>query len=372
MTPTLHSQAKPMTDLSLLEKCAKARMGRHNLFDAIRLYAATQVLIQHGAHHLAFTPAPLVASLFSLPGVPLFFSISGFLVGISCLRFNGRWGEYIWHRALRIFPALWFCLIISCLILISFGKGSFLLSPTGIAWLAGQATIVQFFNPSQLRDFGVGVVNGSLWTIPVEIQFYIVLPILVAMATYWVKRRRARLAAVIMILVGASSLLFKALILERVLNPESLLAKLCEVSFLPHLFQFLIGFSCLLPLALFGRRKATIGLIVVGLICLSVSASFPGVAPLVKPWALAALPIGIGLIPVDLLRGFDVSYGLYLFHMPIANALLASEVAPGVAVLVYFFASYLIAAFSWRFLENPVLSLKSKIPSFLAGAAPVS
>jgi peptidoglycan/LPS O-acetylase OafA/YrhL len=354
-----------MPTLSLLDKCMQIRMGRHNLFDAIRLYAATQVLIQHGAHHLEFTPAPLVSSFFSLPGVPLFFSISGFLVGLSCLRHKEKWGEYIWHRALRIFPALWLCLLVSCLILIAFGHGSFLLSPTGIAWLVGQATIVQFFNPSQLRDFGVGVVNGSLWTIPVEIQFYIVLPILVTVASYWVNRRRARLAAAFMISVATASLLFKSFILERVLNPESLLAKLCEVSFVPHLFQFLIGFSCLLPLALFGRRKATVGLIIVGLICLYISTYFPDSAPLFKPWALAALPIGIGLIPVDLLRGFDISYGLYLFHMPIANALLASKVSAIFPVPSYFFASYLIAAFSWCFVEKPALSLKSRVPLFL-------
>ncbi|MCP9823738.1 acyltransferase [Cyanobium sp. L1E-Cus] len=357
-----------MTASSLLDKCIDIRLGRHNLFDAIRLYAATQVLIQHGAHHLEFIPASIVSAFFSLPGVPLFFSISGFLVGLSCLRFKGRWGEYIWHRALRIFPALWLCLFISCLILIAFGKGSFLLSLTGMVWLAGQATVVQFFNPSQLRDFGVGVVNGSLWTIPVEIQFYIVLPILVTVATYWVKRCRARLVAACMISLATASLLFKLIILDSVLNPESLLAKLFEVSFVPHLFQFMIGFSCLLPLAIFGRRKATIGLIAFGLICLSVSTSFPDFAPLFKPWALAALPIGIGLIPVDLLRGFDVSYGLYLFHMPIANALLASSVAPSLAIPIFFSASYLIAAFSWCFLEKPALSLKSKIPSFLAGS----
>lgn len=144
---------------SLVEKCSVVRLGRRNLFDLIRLYAAIQVMIDHGSSHLDFDLPPVLNIIFSLSGVPIFFSISGFLVGLSCLRLAGRYKEYAWHRVLRIYPALWICLLVSCLVLFAFGQSLFLLSPTGFSWLVGQATIVQFFNPSQLRDFGVGVIN---------------------------------------------------------------------------------------------------------------------------------------------------------------------------------------------------------------------
>lgn len=39
-------------------------------------------------------------------------------------------------------------------------------------------SVVQFYNPDLLRGYGVGVLNGSVWTIPVELQYYAVLPLL--------------------------------------------------------------------------------------------------------------------------------------------------------------------------------------------------
>ena len=86
---------------TFIEKCSAVRLGRHNLFDVVRFCAAVQVMISHGASHLGFDLPPVVQNFFSLPGVPIFFSISGFLVGLSCLRLAGRYKEYAWHRVLR-------------------------------------------------------------------------------------------------------------------------------------------------------------------------------------------------------------------------------------------------------------------------------
>ena len=39
-------------DQDLLQRCAQLRLGRNNLFDLVRLYAAVQVLLVHGQAHL--------------------------------------------------------------------------------------------------------------------------------------------------------------------------------------------------------------------------------------------------------------------------------------------------------------------------------
>lgn len=49
-------------------------------------------------------------------------------------------------------------------------------------------SFVQFYNPDWLRGFGTGVLNGSLWSIPVELQYYVLLPFLIGSTEYWARK----------------------------------------------------------------------------------------------------------------------------------------------------------------------------------------
>lgn len=153
---------------------------RVNNFDLLRLFASVQVAFFHTSTHLRAPidwPLPLVV-LFgeALPGVPMFFVISGFLISASWEK-NNSWALYARNRCLRIFPALWVCLGVSIVTAAVFGGVDFLRLEV-LPWIAAQLTVVQFYNPAFLREYGVGVLNGSLWTIPVELQFYLLLPVL--------------------------------------------------------------------------------------------------------------------------------------------------------------------------------------------------
>lgn len=155
-----------------------AKISRENNFDLIRLFAASQVLIGHGLSHLECGSKGHLLALF--PGVIMFFVISGFLISSSFDR-NPKLKNYIRNRFLRIFPALWCCFFVTLICLLVFGyvnKAS-LTSTSFWAWAAGQISIGQFYTPDFLRSYGVGTPNGSLWTIPVELSFYILLPLIV-------------------------------------------------------------------------------------------------------------------------------------------------------------------------------------------------
>ncbi|MEI8021293.1 MAG: acyltransferase, partial [Schlesneria sp.] len=156
---------------------------RPNNFDLIRLLAALQVVYCHTCWHLGITSGigdPTLANFIHwFPGVPIFFTISGFLISRSWER-SDNWREYATKRVLRIYPALWVQLAVGILITTAFGvvTPSLATCPSFGLWIVAQSTFVQVYNPSFMRGFGLGVLNGSLWTIPVELGFYVSLPIL--------------------------------------------------------------------------------------------------------------------------------------------------------------------------------------------------
>ena len=85
--------------------------------------------------------------------------------------------EYAQNRILRIYPALILCTFISvvCVYLTGYLSSQGVKFGELILWVAGQISFVQFYNPDFMRAFGVSVLNGSLWSITVELQFYILL-----------------------------------------------------------------------------------------------------------------------------------------------------------------------------------------------------
>ena len=153
-------------------------ISRNNNFDLIRLIAAFQVLLWHGAEHLKVFKGlyGFFVLLYQFPGVPIFFTISGFLISYSLERNNFDLKKYFKNRALRIFPALWVCTIFTAILLFSFGKIYIL--KDFFTWFFAQITFFQFYASPSLKNWGVGHPNGSLWSIAIELQFYLVLPII--------------------------------------------------------------------------------------------------------------------------------------------------------------------------------------------------
>ena len=72
------------------------------------------------------------------------------------------------------------------------------------------------------------------------------------------------------------------------------------------------------------------------------------------------------------LRGNDMSYGIYIYHMPVVNLLLYSELYQKIEYgFVALMACILLAAISWLMIEKPALRLK-KHPLFTVSARTLS
>lgn len=144
---------------------------KKNGLNLFRILAAINVLYGHTIEHLELEEVPVFGnSVHFFSGVPLFFTLSGFLIWQSIGRSN-TFGDYAKKRFWRIYPELWVAVVVEIVVLL-------LLYHQPINWpqmglfVFGQATIFQFWTPDFLRGYGCGCPNGALWTITVLIQFY--------------------------------------------------------------------------------------------------------------------------------------------------------------------------------------------------------
>lgn len=344
---------------------------RQNNFDLIRLFAASQVMVIHGLHHLDIldtVSAPLARVANFFPGVPIFFFISGFLVSASYQRSNGM-RDFFRKRALRIFPGLWVCLAVSLALVAA--TGYFARQAPGpielVGWLLAQISIVQFYNPDFLRGYGVGTLNGSLWTISVELQFYILVPL----AAFFIGLRRWLLGAALVFFLCANAAY--SLFALPALGSSPLVA-LIGVTFVPWFGMFLLGYLAQLnwerlrPLVE-GRFLMWLAiyavLIAAGIMLENSTGMRLSGNRLQFPWFVTLCLLALAAahtrpaVSDRLLDGNDVSYGIYIYHMPVINFVLATGLATGLTALSAAMAgTVLLAVLSWFAVERPALRLK--------------
>jgi len=357
---------------------------RSNNFDLIRLLAAAQVVLSHAIGHtplyatLTGWQKQLFDGLVWLPGVPVFFVISGFLISRSYERMQGDLAGYAWNRALRIFPALWICLLVTLIVLGLFGylTSSFLSSPTFLGWLAGQISFVQFFNPEQFRSFGVGVANGSLWTITVELQFYVFIPLLYA--TIYGKWSRGKLRSILLGLLFFTSYIAYCVMNVKLNGPGGFsggppVFKLMFNTLLPHLWMFMVGilihrhFEKLRPLMegkvlLYFLPYLSLAAVMQWLIPHQSIAAYALLLPARILLGLATISAAYSMrhLSGKILRGTDISYGLYIYHFIVINAFIEkSWLGSFSAIPLIFLTSVVLALLSWYLIEKPALSCKS-------------
>lgn len=356
---------------------------RTNNFDLLRLLAASQVVLFHLIEHLNLSFSGIAENFLHIlrffPGVPIFFVISGFLISLSLER-NPNLKIYAINRGLRVFPGLWICFLISIITVTITGywQNARVAIDQAIVWVLAQISVGQFFNPDFMREYGVGTLNGSLWTIPVELQFYVVLPIIYLIIAHFKPRTQNIILLALIVLFAILSLLC----LEyKHSNPENIETKLTFITFVPYLYMFLTGtlIQRLLPVlrpilegkALYWLISYIISSYLIGMITeLEVAGNY--LNPL-SFFILAFVIISCGfsypVVSEQLLRGNDISYGIYLYHMVIANMFV--ELSLTGSLSFFFFActiTILLAVLSWQFVEKRALALKRKSSQSLTNA----
>jgi peptidoglycan/LPS O-acetylase OafA/YrhL len=354
---------------------------RVNNFDLLRLLAALQVAVIHGIAYLklsGYFVRLLVAVLDLFPGVPIFFVISGVLVSKS-YEHSVSLRDYARNRCLRIFPGLWICLVASVAAILVLGvRGSLgpITAPDWLLWWAAQMSIFQGHQAAFLEPLRTGL-NLSLWTIPIELQFYILLPVL-----YAILRLRRPLGDMRLLPIALASLVVQLLIVHgrQSVSPTRAYSWL-NVTLIPYLWMFLVG--VFIQRNWSAVREWLVGRAhwwVLGYIgaCtaarwLHIATGGNNVSP-VYLLPLAGLVVSLAMSAPQLsdriLRQQDVSYGLYLYHMLVIDLLVSFAAPPLWASLTAaIVASLGLAALSWTLIEKRYLEHKRQALRVVPGGS---
>ncbi len=342
-----------------------------NNFDLLRLIAALQVVAYHSVEILQTNPPEIVKSLlrfsFLFPGVPIFFFISGFLISKS-YESNSKLSEYFQNRVLRLYPGLIICVALSFILIYISGymaSTNTNVFDWGLLYLA-KTSFVQFYNPDFMRGYGDGVLNGSLWTITVELQFYFLVPVIYLL--FKLQGEGAHNFKLVM-LIAVFLLINRMFTYIPAEYHNEVGYKLLRISFLPWFYMFLFGVFIQKNFAFFHKIIAGrflpffIIYCIIGYVCMKYEFALGNnINPVVYVF-LVTLSLSFAYSFVDLskrlLRGNDISYGTYIYHMPVVNFMLYNGYSGDIVKALYVFViTIALALISWIVIEKRSLSLK--------------
>lgn len=329
-------------------------MRNENNFDLVRLFAASNVMLLHSWDFFGVRAEPLRKVLEATPGVPIFFIVSGFLITRSW-EHNPDMRRFLRNRVLRIYPALWVCFAVS--LALAIGTGYRLDAPAWKvgAWVGAQLTIGPHVTPGFMSNYGTGSLNGALWTIPLELQFYVLTPLFLRSFPRWTLFLLVLFFAIINQLYRTNFHIGNIEIASTSLFPS-------------YFYMFLIGSVAYLYLEKirpFVEGRFWLWILIYLSACLCAGACGYRVGSN-DPMPILVIPLA-GLILAAaysgrhlserLLKGSDISYGIYLYHMPIINTMV--ETSSGSWVLATT-STIMIAVASWMFVEKKALSAKRR------------
>jgi peptidoglycan/LPS O-acetylase OafA/YrhL len=344
---------------------SKLKLGYRPELDGVRAVAVLLVLVWHS--FLLGVTRPLAGYL----GVDVFFVLSGYLITWLLLEEQTNAGSirlmaFYGRRVLRLAPALVLLLV--------------------LAWFASTRTVPGM---AYEREAFVTAVAGAnwfydrlgvlihTWSLSIEVQYYVVWPLVLAAAlkTGVSQRRLAWVAIVVAVAVGAVRALtygqFEGVGLNayRTYGHVDALMLGNAMALAPELWKWterravaIVALVAALGIVLYQLARPPMfdppGIYFRGLFSVFVLAVAVLLGHVTRnpngrlKWILAKR---------SLARVGRISYGLYLFHVPIFVVVASWTTSTALAVPAGWTATFFAAVLSYTLIERPALSLKSRL-----------
>ena len=330
-----------------------------NNFDLLRFLLAFIVFLVH-SHVLSKKPELgfFSAYLSSDFAVKAFFVVSGYLIFMSYEN-SSSLRDYLVKRTRRIYPA-YFSIVVLCsivgLFLSSFSATEYF-SLGWLKYLLANLVFLNFLAPSLPGVFttnpGNVAVNGALWTLKIEVVFYLLVPMIVLLFR---KFNRFAVIAIIYVL-SISYLLWMNALFEKT---GSAIYEVLARQIPGQLCYFMVG-------ALFYYYENRLSKFFLPLCFVAIILfifSDPWLSP-IEPLVLATIVIyfAVGFKYLGNFGKFgDFSYGIYITHFPILQTLIAMDLFNQNAFKGLFVAIMVVltgAFIFWHLIEKRFLKKSS-------------
>ena len=341
---------------------------KRNNFNAIRLLAAFMVMSGHMAYLIGINRPILFEQEIQSLGCKLFFIIGGYLITESIVR-DDNLIRYIVKRLARIFPALVICIMFSVFvfgpILSTLSFHDYFSNIGTYRYLKNIGLCIEYFLPGVFQNNPYpNAVNGSLWTLPIEFFMYFVIPAIYLILEKMGDGLKKYFLFMIVSLVCTGQIYHLRYVPEAryvFYNTDvfqamdlipfyiiGMLYSICDIKKylnIQYAFVMVFLFSCL-----------HLGLVA------NLVISYILVPYIVLSFALEPCPK-----LYDVLKNFDISYGIYLYSFLVQQMvvyfmmLLGCELSFFRCLFISFIITVAIAMLSERFVEKPAQDYAKKV-----------
>ena len=338
-----------------------------NSYDIIMLIAALQVMIAHTSAYIvgggSGAGIPIWRIIAPGPAVVVFFALSGFLTTASYERSQSIL-SFATKRFFRIYPALIVAIVLPAVVYILSGNVDVNLGDS--IWYF----MKKFFTGRGHDLVPQGALgNGSLWTIFVQIQFYILTPLIIS----YMKRIKFSFQIVTLFFLLGLNVLHSMILALLGTTIGRLYGDTC----LPYLYTYVLGVVLYLNrdklISLISDKKFLIPACVLYIVWhWGLGADFFITWTYINPVSgilIAFIASGAGYFFGGHRLKLDISYGLFLWHLPIVDILhcvLKIEYSFKFLFIVWGL-SILVAALSSLIIERPLIRIGKRIASYLNG-----
>jgi peptidoglycan/LPS O-acetylase OafA/YrhL len=326
----------------------------------LRLLFAAVVFINHAIQLGGFYEYRWLQNLLSSElAVYGFFILSGYLIFGSVDR-SASLKQYYVRRVLRIFPAYFVSVVVFPAIILTgwFNAGMPVNGREVLSYLTANLMFLNFLHPKLdgvFQNNSFMEVNGALWSIKVEVMFYLLAPILVSLA----RRYSYGIVGALMIISG----LGWVPMLVVVFGADSIQVRTLSHQLPGQLLYFGLGvllYHCAKSRC--SNRRQFLALVLVSIavgIIQNPKAAFGLVCLVITIVSVIKMPQLSWQLDKN-----DISYGIYLCHFPIIQLLISNGVHT-LGLIVYVLVAAALASvygfLSWRFVEVPAIAFAKSL-----------